>query len=393
MIILHGSVFDGQFLLWGESPEDAEVRPVAPTGQMRRRRAATARAYVPPFLYDAGFEPLTVALAEVGIDLSDDEGCSVAAISWLPTLDDTPLASSPLIAEPPVSRAQSIPRPWSVSTLGLSPGQTIDLLCSCVGKQTLAPGIVVGADLAYWTTAMRLAGGMVARQPWLPDVDAIHLPRPSRLSARVTAGLYRARWRAVFGGLDMSRLTRLAKAMPDVCRALCPVRPDAKDKPPAPAETPAVTVLTEFINSIVDELVRTSGVQLGASFSATSIPSRKRRTLAPVFDSLHDHWISALQSSDGLMPGEAAELAALVTQVRDWQRPISVSTATPFRLCFRLEEPVDAGDAGRPRRRQQDQWYMRYFLQAADDPSLLIPVQRAWSARGREASLLARGGF
>ena len=36
---------------------------------------------------------------------------------------------------------------------------------------------------------------------------------------------------------------------------------------------------------------------------------------------------------------------------------------------------------------------MRYFLQAADDPSLLIPTQRALSTRGREASLLARGGF
>ena len=104
MIILHGSVYEGQFLLWGETPRDAEIRSRAPGGQMRRGRAVTARARVPFFAYDAGIEPLVAAVAEVSIDLVDDENCSTAAIAWLPTLDDTVLASSPLIAEPAMSR-------------------------------------------------------------------------------------------------------------------------------------------------------------------------------------------------------------------------------------------------------------------------------------------------
>ena len=69
------------------------------------------------------------------------------------------------------------------------------------------------------------------------------------------------------------------------------------------------------------------------------------------------------------MTGEVTELATLATQVRDWQRPRSVSTASPFRLCFRLEEPVGASHAGRSQHRQQEVWYLRYFLQAVDDPS------------------------
>src|SRR5262245_42586760 len=224
MIVLHGGVDDGQFLLWGESPGDAEVYPPATAGRTRRRRATTVRKRVPPLVYDAGIELLAAALTEVGVDLSDDEGHAAVAIGWLPTLHDTPLASSPLIAELPVSRAEPILRPWSVSAFRLSPGQTIDLLCACVGKQTLAPGIVVGADLAYWATAMRFAGAMAARQQWLPDLDDSHLPGQSRRSVRAEEGLYRARWRAVFGGLDMSRLSRLANAMPHVCRALCTLR-------------------------------------------------------------------------------------------------------------------------------------------------------------------------
>ena len=181
--------------------------------------------------------------------------------------------------------------------------------------------------------------------------------------------------------------------MPDVCRALCTFEPDAKDAPLAPVETPAVSVLTAFIDSIVDELVRTSDTLIEAGFSAISVRGRKRRALLPAFDRLHDHWLSALQSSGTMMTGEMTELATLATQVRDWQRPVAVSTATPFRLYFRLEEPVGASDAGRSQHRQQDVWYLRYFLQAADDPSLMIPTQRPWGARGREASLLARGGF
>jgi len=231
MIILHGSVYDGQFLLWGESPRHAEVRPGAPTGQMRRRRAATACAHAPSFAYDAGIEPLVAALADVGVDLADDADQAAMASGWLPTQDDTPLASSPLIAEIPVSRVPPMLRPWSVSTLCLSPGETIDLLCACVGHQTLTPGIVVGTDLAYWATAMGLAGAMVARQQFLPALEVSRLPGQSRRSARAEERRYRTRWRAVFGGLDMSRLTRLAKAMPDVCRALCTVGPDAKDTP------------------------------------------------------------------------------------------------------------------------------------------------------------------
>jgi hypothetical protein len=128
MIVLHAGVDDGQFLLWGERPRDAEVRPRAHGVQTHRRRAATVRQHAPPLVYNAGIEPLAAALTEVGVDLLDDECHSAVAIGWFPTLDNTPLASSPLIAELPMSRAQTMLRPWSVTTLGLSPKGMIDLL-------------------------------------------------------------------------------------------------------------------------------------------------------------------------------------------------------------------------------------------------------------------------
>ena len=33
--------------------------------------------------------------------------------------------------------------------------------------------------------------------------------------------------------------------------------------------------------------------------------------------------------------------AALAEQVRQWRRPVDVASASPYRLCFRLEEPSE----------------------------------------------------
>jgi hypothetical protein len=56
--------------------------------------------------------------------------------------------------------------PGTVTGGVLSPRDAIDLLCACVGRDLLAPGIVVGKDLAYAATALRLAGSLVARQQY-----------------------------------------------------------------------------------------------------------------------------------------------------------------------------------------------------------------------------------
>ncbi|MBV9125198.1 MAG: DEAD/DEAH box helicase [Planctomycetes bacterium] len=88
--------------------------------------------------------------------------------------------------------------------------------------------------------------------------------------------------------------------------------------------------------------------------------------------------------------------------MRDWRRPIDIATATPFRLCFRLEEPPEDQEAlevtarhrrGSASRTAQDSWQVRYLLQAVDDPSLLLPAEQVWTARGRKAALLRRPGF
>ncbi|MCA1596353.1 MAG: DEAD/DEAH box helicase, partial [Chloroflexi bacterium] len=38
-------------------------------------------------------------------------------------------------------------------------------------------------------------------------------------------------------------------------------------------------------------------------------------------------------------------------------------------------------------------WYVRFLLQAADDPSLLIPAETAWTAKGKGSQTIRRSGF
>jgi len=359
MIVLHAGVYDGRLFLWGEMPMESQA--------LAHKRGGQKRPDLLP--YDARAVGLAAALLAAGIDCSIDKRHTEGWTAWLPTVDDQPVASSPLIAELPQSRARTMLTPWTVTVLPLSAEQAVEILCACVGKQTLAPAVVVGNDLTFWATAMRFAGALVARQQFLPGVTEDN-------------DTYRACWRPVFTGPDADLLAKLAKTMPPVCRALT-------RQAVLPPEAPSLSVLSNFIGRMVDHLVRSP-----LSVPSTLIqPGYERKKRASTFDSVHDQWLYTLRSPDAGMEGDAAELAQLAAQVREWQHPISISTATPFRLCFRLEEPEDDGNGSGNGQYERGAWYVRYLLQAADDPSLLIQTQDAWNAKGSKAALLNRGGF
>ncbi|MGE0132514.1 MAG: DEAD/DEAH box helicase [Blastocatellales bacterium] len=345
MIIIHAGFLDYQLWLWGEAP--AEIAPEAPVRRGRKTSAKSKSKNQNRLPFDAGAERLLAALNGVFSGLKMSKSDVETATAWLPAVDGLPVASSPLIAEPPSSTSKAGIAPWAVAAIPLSTAEAVDLLCRCVDRETLAAGVIVGNDLAFWAAAMRLGGAMVAREQFLPTIEAIE-------------DFYRARWEPVFAGTDAQRAQRLAKTAPQVCRAL--TLPDAG----APPDAPALSALETFIGEVVDYLVRSA-----------STPKKVSSV-----ESAHDQWLSALRSSDGVMDGSAKGMDALIEQTREWRRPIMVSAAAPFRLCFRLEEPD-----------KSPHWHVRYLLQASDDPSLLVPVADAWKAKGRAATALKRGKF
>jgi hypothetical protein len=174
MIVLHAGVCEQQLYGWGEIA-------VTEQAHLARRGQPPPQQRVLP--YNAGVEQLSAALAATGVTLPVESSAESLSL-WLPTVQDTPLASSSLIAEPPVSVAKATLVPWTVTAVPLALPHAIEVLCASMGKQILTPGVVVGNDLAFWATVLRFAGTLTAQHQFLPGLV-------------LEQGEYRACWQGV----------------------------------------------------------------------------------------------------------------------------------------------------------------------------------------------------
>jgi superfamily II DNA or RNA helicase len=348
MILLQASFLADRLLLWGETP--------APTPTNAKRKLRKTAAALP---FAADPTALTESMPRAARPADPQ-----AVFAWLPTQGGQPLASSPLIAEPPELTEAPALAAWGVSALPLEGRQAVDLLAGWLDRDTLAPGLRAGVTLRFWADALRFAGALVAREQFLPGL-------------RHGADGWSARWEPTIAGQDGQRFAGLARAMPAACRALA----TTAESPP---NRPAAAVLADFLALAVDALVR--------SANGAVVRSTRPKTKKPAYASLHDQWLAALRSDDGRLRDDEAALTEFAEQVRSWHRPLAVSAAAPFRLCFRLEEPP-APDGEPSAAATQEPWIVRYLLQAQDDPSLLVPAGDAWKPRGANAAVFQRAGF
>jgi len=124
---------------------------------MRHSSSADLRLH-----HDPGREALLAAIHASGLTAAGRRVDGVATL--LPSLEHRPQASSPLVEKPSANPDNLVMRRWQVTAVALPWPATIEFLCACAGRRTLAPGVVVADDLAYWVPALRLAAAMVVRQ-------------------------------------------------------------------------------------------------------------------------------------------------------------------------------------------------------------------------------------
>lgn len=347
MHIFHLGWWSNQLHLWGETSEETyQIGDAEPSH--------LSRACQPDVL----------------MNLLDEQGLSVneapeTIIAWLPTVRGAAVPSSPVLEEgdgsPSHADAASF-APWRVPTLPIDRAAVIDLCAGNPERRMFAPGQLLGNDLAYWAHVVRFAGALVAREQFLPGIQE-------------RDGIYRACWEPVVRGEEAERVAALANAMPSACRAL------STSDTTAPA-TPPQTILTNVLGDLVDCIVRMG--QNGQAAASHRAPAS--------FDSLHDQWLHALRTSDGQIQGNTNELTHLAGQLRAWRRQIEVTAGAPFRLTFRLEEPV--GSAADDITQDAGSWHVRYLLQSTADPSLQIDVATAWdpdASRKEQADERAKG--
>ncbi|HXM54231.1 MAG TPA: DEAD/DEAH box helicase [Candidatus Dormibacteraeota bacterium] len=274
--------------------------------------------------------------AEALAGLADEHGWRCAEPAslrlLLPSRRGGPLPS-PELGRPARDGAVA-PRPWSVPALALGPDAALDAL--------LAIPSPAGASLRFLAEAAKLALELVARGRVLPALEADEGGRR-----------FVARWRVSPEPDDARRLRLLATAMPAACRA-----ESGDDRPPR-------AVVEDFVAALADAAARR-----GAAFD---LPSRPRVRMPAA-----EAWLRALSSPDAVVGGDPIELGALRQRVEAWRQPAAAGPPPDgMRLCIRVAPPDP------PRR----SWKLEFLLQAADDPSLLVPAAEVWRARGPLATL------
>lgn len=405
MIVLHGTLIKDEFLLWAESAEGAEEFTLPEdSGKASFANSASGRTLSLPGLHPFActYAALRDALAmsPAGMHPARKQNAQIALL--LPSLDDRPLASTPLIGrsveqldEQDLRRTRF--ERWIIPALRLTSDQVVNLLCHTVDQEQLSAGLPVGQDLQYWSLALRFAGNLISKQHFLPG-----------LRVGTEGGV--AVWEPAFPGSDGDRLIRLSKGMPQICLA------DSSLEHCADFDGAARDLLVRFLGKIVDALVRTSfavrGPHLPTETGAGTVPSQ-----------LHARWLSALIATRPEVDASHEELASLCDQIAEWRRPVAVASDSPFRLCLRLEPPIDSeapatnpaftaatrtivtkfGSVQQLQLGLQDagasdvalgaeqKWYVRFLLQSIKDPQQALPVETILSPAFEDLQLL-RGG-
>ncbi len=200
----------------------------------------------------------------------------------------------------------------------LRTGDFLPVLAKAAGERVLAPGVLVGADLAWCAMAMRYAAALVARGHVAPAVEGD-----------------RAVWIPVLIGDEAERFASLVASVPPAALAFRKTDP------------------RELLKALVDTILRDAAAPRSGG------------------SSLHDRWLAALTTRDGRIDAGETELARLRASVDAWLRPMLAQAQAPFRLAFRLEEPpADPAENSAP-------WHLAYLMQGREDRSLLLPPDKA----------------
>ncbi len=357
MLVVHGIWAYGALQVWAE---DSELPAQAPPRAGRPSRAPRPHPFaVPPgVLADALVAILAGAAGPAGTADLPRKAVDDEVTLRLPAVVDGPLGS-PELARPPAAadgapgRQPSLAH-WRVPVLVFEPAAAAPLLAALAD---FPPGdLVAGGSVGYLAAVARFAADLAARGRVLPALTR-------------EDGGYAARWRPVLFAADARHARELAAAMPPACRAV------ADD---ATAGAGAGPLLADMLDALADVSARTR-------LPAALLPARRGRRPARI--AMAERMVAALTGAQPLLEvadaadeREAGELAA---KCADWLASAALPDGS-VRTCFRLVEPpaddavlpVAAADGG------GDAWRVEFSLQAADDPSLMLPAAEVWDGTG-----------
>jgi len=363
--ILHGTWIAREdqkeelFFIWGEREAEALVATKQSANQPRIQRHPHAATTIEIAELLSEFVP--------EIDWRSTE--RLTRVAFLPSLGMAPMAAAWLYREPvDLGNELATIEPWRIEGLCVPPARLLRLLITLpLAHRVIRTVNRLGDDLLYWGGVAKFALELLAKQRFLPGLAGDN-------------GSMRAVWLPVLDGPeDSARFDAYAHAMPPACRALLPERDARGDasilRPDA--------VLQSFLRSLVDAAVREWG------FEKDGRPARLASAAHSAAASVSSVWWQSLGKDPDIRVPQAktAEIGRFYQSWKNWTYKAKSESGSSFRLCFRLEPPAYEPESDHP---TAAHWTLRFFLQAIDDPSLLVPAEEVWRERGDVLSYLNR---
>ena len=341
----------GALLIWAESS--------GLVGSMPRRRGRPPRVPKPrPHPFALPHRSLMEVLGGLpGGPFEGDAEPRVLTVHLPSSTRSGPAPSPELILEEHPDEGPERLMPWLVETASLGTSECTNLLISL--PTTAPPGVSFGASLRFWSEVARLSLELVATRCFAPMVREVEANGST---------LYEASWDATVSESTGKRLDLLARAMPPACYAA--VLHDGGD-PPLPRD-PVVDLLDRTVDRLVRDSISLKGL----------LPPRRGRP--PKRVDLAEQWIGALSEERTYLSGSPGELRDFTREVQSWLGQTGdAGPDAQLRTCFRLDPPAEGSEG-------PDGWYLGYHLQARDDPSLLVEVDRVWRGSPETRTFLDR---
>lgn len=322
----------GQLHIWAES--SALIKKQSARA---KKRAREFHPWLHPFMLPTA--ELAMTLRALVPRTLINQGQASSLILRLPSSAEVPLPSPEVFAEVEPTEEPAL-KFWRIETLAFQPRHALDLLLAW--PLALPVGHLASSDLRFWHRMALFAQVLLVRQSFVPVFQ--YTPHCDHGDAS---------WQLELSEGEREQVRLFAEHMPPVCWSFF-----------EPEERITTTLLQDCI---LDFLQRGIDAFIRDSLSKRTLFNRSAAPTLP------ERWLTALTSPHHVIMENAEILLVFAKKLQHWLTPDETATPQrPFRTCFKVEPPAESGN---------EAWTIQFFLQARNDPSLLVPAEQIWQER------------
>jgi len=354
-IVLHGfwQIENKKFFIWGETFKPYEEIKIKKSKNKKEHPFAASSDEILNFLNSSYNFENTNSKKSLLLHLPSTKNLSLLYAHISDTGFEIPLLSTSSLPSDEIYFS-----PWNVQGIEISAKDALFLLSQISTNERC-----MGNDMNFWSTAAKYGLDLIARQRFIPFVYSDKS----------------AKWQIIFNHTDdAKRFKILINSMPYSCFSYS-------------NKIAANKTLEDFLNTCADESVK--------FWFTDKIKSDTWK--AKIKDDLFGILLSSLLSDDNKIKGTTHQQNTLIDGFEKWTAIFEETKSnsivnSPFRTCFRLEEPLDTENSPAASKKIKENtlnWKISFHLQNIEDPSLLISAEDIMTHQNKSLSKILNKKF